>query len=277
MASTPDDVATALHGTVLAGMPVRDVDGGALLLEGIDPTRVLDCWQVARDALPRTGRWPVAVWPEWHVEFGALSSEWLDAVARDLPAVGDERRFPRYVHPVPSAQSAWHGLLEHYFPGGGLPDVMARDLADPVLDDDVDRWVFDQLQGDPALAASVDEAVEPWVGTRPWFTPDRADLLLLPTTSPWLAIPALGYFGAESDPNALAAALRQWHDAWGAELVAAWGTMLQLVVRRRPRQGEEAWELAGQLLAWGGSLQVHRWQLAQALPRSDAWFLHDRP
>jgi Domain of unknown function (DUF4253) len=98
----------------------------------------------------------------------------------------------------------------------------------------------------------------------------------------------LNYFGAREktartdlgdDPGrkGLAAAIRQWEQQWGAELVASWGTMLQFVVARQPTLGEQAWELALQLLAVGGSLQSQSWELALAVTHSDAWFLHDRP
>jgi hypothetical protein len=53
--------------------------------------------------------------------------------------------------------------------------------------------------------------------------------------------------------------------------------MLQLVVDRPPQDPRDAWTVAGQLLAVGGSLQLSRSELALALPGSDAWFLHDRP
>jgi hypothetical protein len=49
------------------------------------------------------------------------------------------------------------------------------------------------------------------------------------------------------------------------------------VVARQPAPGDDAWELAGQIMALGGSLQNAQWQLASALRCGDAWFLHDRP
>jgi hypothetical protein len=63
----------------------------------------------------------------------------------------------------------------------------------------------------------------------------------------------------------LAAALWQWHRTWGAELVAAWRTMLQFVVDRRPTLGEQAWQLAGQHKTFANHLEVDQWQVAFAL------------
>ena len=68
---------------------------------------------------------------------------------------------------------------------------------------------------------------------------------MLPTASPWLAVRWVGYFGAGDDLPAFVAALRRWHSTWGAELVAAWGTMLQFTVARRPQHGEARQVLCG--------------------------------
>jgi hypothetical protein len=40
------------------------------------------------------------------------------------------------------------------------------------------------------------------------------------------------------------AVLHDWYQRFGAELVAHWGTMLQIVVSRRPGDPEAAWHLA---------------------------------
>jgi hypothetical protein len=46
---------------------------------------------------------------------------------------------------------------------------------------------------------------------------------------------------------------------------------------RRPADPEDAWRLAGQFKAVGGSLQMYQYELAFALMQADAWVLHDRP
>ena len=290
MASSADEIGRALRGTALEGMQVgpprnqhpEDIlytppDSDVLVIEGVEPAQVLEVWRAARDALPRTSRWPVAVAPEWHDGLREVSDEELAELDRAVVGMDDSRMFPRFVFDVPSAQQDWHAGLEQVFPGAGLPAGMAADLPDPVLDRDVDRWIFDRLMADPSLVALVEERLQAGVGTRAWFEPRSVELALLPTTSPWLAIEWVSYFGAYDDPPAFVAALERWYRTWGAELVAAWGTMLQFTVSRRPQEGEEAWELAGQLLAWAGSLQLAQWELALILARSDTWFLHDRP
>jgi hypothetical protein len=64
-----------------------------------------------------------------------------------------------------------------------------------------------------------------------------------------------------------------------AEVVANWGTMLQLLVSRPPRTSEEAWPLAIQhdLIAQdtlsGQTIRDH----ARNLIDRPSWFLHARP
>ena len=274
--SSADEVSRTLRGTVLEDLPVRHGDNGVLIIEGIHPARVLECWRAARQVLSLTGRWPVAIAPEWASDFPEVSGDQLAELEAEVRGMEDSRVFSRWVNDLPTAQEDWHHYLESHFPGAGLPAAMAAELPEPVLDDDVDRWVHERLTSDPSLVPSA-EQLQSHISRQDWFQPDSVDLALLPTSSPWLAGAWLHYFGAESDPNALVAALQRWNTSWDAELVASWGTMLQFTVGRRPQQGEEAWELAGQLLAWGGSVQMSQWQLALVLARIDTWFLHDRP
>ncbi|GAA0811136.1 DUF4253 domain-containing protein [Spirilliplanes yamanashiensis] len=116
-------------------------------------------------------------------------------------------------------------------------------------------------------------------GSQPLFGGGKQyQLHAVPRHPAWVS-----YYGASTPDRdgygAWAAAMRQWQRRWGAELVAAWGTMLQFVVSRQPPPGERAWELAGQHMALGQSLMMGltQWQLAFALATGDAWFLHSRP
>ncbi len=78
-----------------------------------------------------------------------------------------------------------------------------------------------------------------------------------------------------------AAAARRWHERWGAEPVALWGTMMQFTVSHRPATPDDAWMLAREhdILAAntlsnpGIPLRDH----ARALTILDRWFLHSRP
>ncbi|MEV0731562.1 DUF4253 domain-containing protein [Polymorphospora sp. NPDC050346] len=143
-----------------------------------------------------------------------------------------------------------------------------------------DRWMYDRLLADPPLLERRLRGYEHLIGTRCWHPVRDPQLVLLPTTTQWLTPAWSSYFGFYGRPDGqggLAAAIRQWEQRWGAALVASWGTMLQFVVARQPAPGDQAWELAGQLLAVGDNLQVSQSVLAIVVSRSDAWFLHDRP
>lgn len=278
MASSAEQVRRALGGTVLEGLPVRHRDDDVVVLEGVEPGQLLECWRAARAVLPRIGRWPLAITRDWDLGLAEGPGEQRLRELRSVgPAMEDQRVFRRRVADVPRAQEEWHHYLESSFPGVGLPAAMARELPDPVLDDRVDRWIYERLIAEPSVTSSIEERIEWSIGTRAWYQPDSVDLAVLPTPSPWLAGAWVDYFGAHHDPDALVAAMCRWNNDWQAELVASWGTMLQLTVGRRPRTAEEAWALSGQLLAWARSLQMAQWELAVVLTRSETWFLHDRP
>lgn len=75
--------------------------------------------------------------------------------------------------------------------------------------------------------------------------------------------------------------LEYWRRAYGAELVANFGTMLEFVVARPPETLDAAWELAVQqdliarstLAGRGVTIRDH----ARTLISRPTWFLHNRP
>lgn len=282
----PDEIAAALRGTVLDGLPIEEGLGDTWVVTGIDKSQLLPAWRTARAATTETGRWPVLTMvDEW----------WLDAESEQIEALEHAARTVD-----PWTVYRWWGTDSLIKPEElhlWLPDFLGQDAAEQARRDlslpttlvAVERWTWERLLADPAALEQAWPRTAPYVGTQYWFTPpEGADVVLLPTSIQWLAPAWLNYFGATEKAartdlgdnpgrKGLAAAIRQWEQQWGAELVASWGTMLQFVVGRRPALGEQAWQLALQHLAVGGSLQTPSWELALALTRSDAWFLHDRP
>lgn len=264
----------AFTGTALDGYEVEPGEGGTLLVHGLPGDRLLELWQPARDAVAETGRWPVAL-----TSWGDDDDLWVGAPdAEDLAqhaAAADPWPLFHFASDLPEHEEDVRRFLHHRFPS--LADRAVAELALPTVEPVLDRWVYEAVLADPALRAEVD--VAHLRGTRYWHPVDRFALVLLPTADWWLSPAWLSYHGAMDPPRsyALSAAEREWHQRWGAELVASWDTMLQLVVRRPPQDPEDCWELAGQLKDVGGSLQMYRYELALALAGSDAWFLHDRP
>ncbi|MFE9959731.1 DUF4253 domain-containing protein [Micromonospora sp. NPDC005299] len=269
-------IAAALHGTVLEDHPVEEGIGGTVIVDEVDPSRLLEAWRAARAVTPTTGRCPVFTLPgDLHHE--PTPAE-IDDLARAARAIDPWAAFRRHRDDRPMEPWRIESYVSAFLGAERLP-LAAGPLAAPTSEPELDRWLYDTLLADPVLADLARGWYEPLVGTRTWHPMREVQLVLLPTTSPWLAPAWVGYFGAifPGGPEAWAAAMRQWHRHWGAELVAAFSTTLQFVVSRQPQPGPPAWELAGQLLAVGGSLQHEQWQLAMAVARSDAWFLHDRP
>lgn len=134
------------------------------------------------------------------------------------------------------------------------------------------RWEAERgLLGDPA-----GERHDP-------FEPDNVTLLFLPGSSSWDALAYLSWWGASLAGGAAhcIALARRWEQRFGFELVAHWGTMLQGVVTRPPRDSESAFELAAELDAFapctcllpGQSLR----HFAHGLVGADRFFLHERP
>jgi hypothetical protein len=247
-----------------------------VLLRGVPPGSALRAWQAARAAVPRTGRWPVLIIDDEYVQ--EPSAQRLAELGHAAHTADPWQVFRQYADGDPVSAAEAEAALNFF--GLGLAARAAEVFTFPVAWPVLDRWVYRQLLADPALAARAFEGYDGLIGTQVWHQwGEDTQLLLIPSPSMWLVPAWVSYYGAltPAREGALCAALRQWHHRWGAELVSCWGTMLEFTASTRPAFGDQAWELAGQLLAVGGSVQLQQRQLAMALPFTRAWFLHDRP
>jgi hypothetical protein len=81
-----------------------------------------------------------------------------------------------------------------------------------------------------------------------WFEPVGVPvvLILLPVAEPWAVHACISSFYDASGygQDLVVAAARRWHERYGAEPVALWGTMIQMVVSRPPAEVTDAWPLA---------------------------------
>jgi hypothetical protein len=271
----PADFMDALRGTALDGHAVEEGPGGTFVVEGLDSAAMLPLWRAARQAVPVTGRWPVMTCFDY-LEVQEPGPEEIAAFAASAQALDPWTFFDGRGRGEYEARQISGYLDACLGPGAGRRD-------DPRLagisQAELDRWVYEQMLADPALAAHGTVRAARLSSTANWFAESDASLVLLPTPAQWLAPRWLSFHGAHGDNGheSLGAAIRQWEQRWQAQLVASWGTMLQFLVSRPPTDPEDAWQLAGQLMAVGGSLQHERWELALALPHGDAWFVHDRP
>lgn len=272
MIDSTDELRAILEGTPLAGRevvaievpasrggggPTTPVDPPVVLAVRIEPHELMAAWTVARELLDRTGRWPVA---NCSFDFELDDSSELGAIVDNLDRV------------------------EYAFELAG--DTDPASIIERSRQVDVDA-VFDRLSGaadwlevpDPA---GVPDSVPVF---NPWFEPtgQMVALLFLPEAEPEHALAYVHWFaGNPSLPShELIAVLRRWREELGAELVAHWGTMLQLVVGRPPTTIEGALALARQqeLIAPcttampGASTE----ELAASLRSAGTWFLHERP
>ncbi|MEV0717139.1 DUF4253 domain-containing protein [Asanoa sp. NPDC050611] len=279
-----EDIEAAFEGGFLGGLPAAHGPAGTVLIADVEPTEVLETWQAAHALIAVTGRWPLLVADEWSDcvprpepdprQPGQQELAALDAAAR---TVDPWTRFehwsgedgPETVDEVPNYARGYHGIELG-------EDVLLRAPV-PSTGRELERWVYDRVLADPALAARVRDRVGYVVRTDYWFTPSSVTLALLPAADPWLAARWISFHGAEQNTRELAAVLWQWHRRWDARPVASWGTMLQFTVERPPAPGDDAWAAAGQILGLAGNLSMARWELAAALPGGPAWFLHNRP
>lgn len=120
---------------------------------------------------------------------------------------------------------------------------------------------------------------------QPWFEAEahgHLALLFLPIAASWDALAYLHWFGVSRFSSSSAIALgRAWRKAYGAELVAHFGTVLQCVVSNPPSTVESAWKLAREhdllspgTLAPSGTLLRH---YAHGLVGQHRWLMHERP
>lgn len=107
-------------------------------------------------------------------------------------------------------------------------------------------------------------------------------LMLLPTPASWEVIAYMHWFGACTTTTEKAMhLLKHWHEQYGAEIVAHYGTMLHLQVSKKPATPAAAFTLATEQEAFapcttalpGATLC----DLAAALMHRESWFLHERP
>lgn len=240
-------IAQALEGGPLGGRPAsaaRLPGTGELVVHvPIEPAEVLDAWRAACAVSGSTGRQPLAV-----MSYGD-----------DLP----------------------DGSI--YTDGGVVAAAadrareMTREQALAVLG--ATGREMEELDASFGLADDDDGS---HLG---WFAPDRhpAAIAFLPTTAAEEAVAYAGLFpwDAVEELAALVTLARGWHERYGAELVAGWGTMLQFVVERPPADVEAARELTSEQLVVASDTIMLPGVLpdahARALVGRRTWFLHSRP
>jgi hypothetical protein len=291
-----DEVADALGGGFLEGREVRELatDWGVTFAVDIVPSELREAWRELRALVPRLGRWPVAAmgmldgpfdersFSRWLYGEGDNSPQAICARAREL-TLEDALAGPNGRDAQRYDAMFWDKHVEYQLDAtrrrvGDAPpteEVAALDLWPDMFA--LERWLFDW-----------EEARQPTTAPEPgrhadWFEPPECTLLLLPTALSEEVPAYLSFFGAEGPGGheRLIALLRSWRERYDAEMVASWGTMLQLQVNAPPADLEDAFELAVEqwiaapptLALPGVTIREH----ARSLWNRPEWFLHDRP
>lgn len=145
---------------------------------------------------------------------------------------------------------------------------------------DLQRWLLSWECEQFGESACLAEHREHFVGS--FLCRRNSGLVaLLPVSSSWEAFAHLLWWGSQWHFEAKIAALRRWHERFGAVLCCAGSTTLYLRVQRRPSTLDEAFELAVEhwyfaadtLILPGVSLREY----ARVLLSQDHWYFHERP
>jgi len=279
----------------------------ALAVE-VAPYDAVSAWRYLRERIAATGRWPVvtAAWTghgAWarnmteadffcRFEYGhARPGKPKDQSAQAILARSRDVDIDGFLQ---DCDGYWEARIDEFIEfqleamvhrRGNAPDRADAERAAATVAAPkcraVERFLLDWEIAQSGLPEVLDEADLTYLE---WFEPrgQPMALLLMPFTRGSELLAHMHWFGAGSISSETAIAfLRRWEDRYGAELVAHFGTMLQMTVARKPADIDEAFELAWEhervapctTALPGVSVREH----AKALLKTDRWFLHERP
>lgn len=255
---TPDELLLALAATRFAGREhlLLERSGGIAVAVRIDPAEARDAWLEAHALLDTTGRWPVAI-TSWSPDARGLWSQQVSALLDARGNIGPDR---------PSVEA----ILER----AGSIDVDA--VLAPLERNMWAKWLAKEAKGELSWAASEMDY---------WFdpTPQPTAMVFLPSARSAATVAYESWYAEHSElpAAALVALLERWNAEYGAEVMAHWGTMLQLRVAQPPRGIAQARALAREQLLVAPCTAMlpgtHPEMHAQALLQAKTWFLHERP
>ena len=320
MINTTDELATLLKNTFLEKreiieLKVPDNEHAALAIQ-INPTEILEAWQLLRSHLSVTQRWPVVV-TSWNFQH----QDWQSDIVQSHFLDRQPFQYETSQHPPDSytpeeiiSRSAGVNLstfleqeaknqreesdpqalkeeIEYELERVSEPlDVSSiRSQLQALVDKgelrstvELEKWM---LESEIAHDIGTDQPQEAEDGYLGWYEADANQslaLILLPTANCWETVAYIHWFGAEGvGSDIVVAFLKQWHDRYGAELVCHYGTMLQFIVNKKPENLQEAFELAWEQTAIAPCTTllpgISLRDHARELMSCDRWFLHERP
>lgn len=300
-------VEDVLLGTALGGRPVErvafaghtrlapppEVDHDVVLFVRCEPDEIEHAWQAARSVVDETSRWPVAT-AGWSGE--PLEQELFSRIRQiaDLPPPLDDHELDAHLGAKLDRRDSFrfpgherqlgHELETTVRTFGSAPSLAEaqRNLGPDPGKHALDRWLF-QWEQTLINGRKADVSVDDTYLN--WFVPTHQPccIVLLPSATSWRAGALLDFYGVSNpdDSAVFLSLLRRWHDRWGAEIVASFGTMLELIVTSPPDQPQDLLDLAIEqhLLASCTTMlpMVPVRHHARALAGRPTWFLHERP
>jgi hypothetical protein len=206
-------------------------------------TEAVPTWKRLRKLVPKTGHWPVLLGPDEDLEL--LEEEIEDAEGQTPAQV--LRKAAKY--DGPDTFAAWHEeLVEN-----------CRESLEMSREEGDAKWVkqFEELlaQPEPFQCLPRGEWPEDVPPAENFYVPNNVltkkphpavHVALVPTANGW-EVPAFLMFGAFNDcphPEDHVAVMKDWHDRYGAEVVAITHDIVETVVARPPRSRKKALELA---------------------------------
>jgi hypothetical protein len=286
MLSNADEIRKALDASVLADRDVQRVPipgtaevGFELNIGDLD---AVAAWHAAREALRRTGRWPLLV----------------DVVGEDVysghfyPNTGDQS--PAAIIERAGSISWPDGRRRPEFPpedwervvGGEAVTTKRRNGQAPSVTELLEQVSTPDWHALDAFLLAWEEDQRPTTGREyggppdlPWGLTQVSRLVLLPSDCPSV-VPAYTHFwgagGNGGGSERLVSALRSWHHRYGAEPCAATGVTLTFAVRRPPTELRDAWQLVTEMESFI-KLDDSIRERARSLLGYEWWELYDRP
>lgn len=305
---------TVLENSNIALLPIPESTQLAFAIE-VPRSTMLDCWHLLHSLIDVTKMYPIltdfsfAGTGNWHKDlieedffsrfyykeeqqagyFNNISPESIVDAAKSIngkEAIESRIKESERIADETWRESDWYlydlEITQSNFAISPDPKeaVAALNSGNIITEIDFERWLFNwELKNVPKEQL----LITPDLTYLEWYNMTLADtipLLLFPTPNSWDTLAYIHFFGAINSAEAIAI-LKYWYDRYGAELVAAYGTMLHFYVKQKPQTLNEAFELACQhnefapctLILPGVSIREH----ARALLHTERWFLHERP
>ena len=319
MIQTPAELAKILQSTILkdsniASLAIPESQQLAFAIE-VPRSQMLDCWRLLRSLVDTTCRYPIisdftfASTGSWYKDLveenffsrfyyeeeqqnGSLTSVAPESIVDAAKSLNGEevikRRIKEYDRIADEGwrESDWYlqdlEVTQRNFSVSPNPEEAeaALNSGEIITEIDFERWLFAwELENVPneQLLTAPDLTYLEWYDLT---SAEMIPMLLLPTQVSWNTLAYLHFYGAINSAEEIAI-LKYWHDRYGAELIAHYGTMLHFFVNRKPQTLMEAFELASEhyefafatFILPGVSIREH----ARALLHIDRWFLHERP